>query len=227
MLTCEYARPEWLTKEGWGLNGSATPSALRTHLSLHVNLISNRKDCEALVEESQARQQPANAVEGLLYWARFVALERGRSEAESAIPELLIQVRAHLQRAKSVRPSTHRWVTKKRQPCTKRCRKISVVQDIGITAQTGILSRLESAACRWRHLNARSVILLSGVNIMRLLRESHERRTWRHNLVNRQSGFKISCSLYNFATDASWYFVHGDCSEIVPFKMNPSVYIYT
>ncbi len=47
--------------------------------NLHVNLISNRKDCEALVEKSQARQQPANAVEGLLYWARFVALERGRS----------------------------------------------------------------------------------------------------------------------------------------------------
>lgn len=47
--------------------------------NLQVNLISNRKDCEAPVEKSQARQQPANAVEGLLYWARFVALERGRS----------------------------------------------------------------------------------------------------------------------------------------------------
>ncbi len=70
--------------------------------NLHINLISNRKDCGALVEESQVRQQPANAVEGLLYWARFVALERGRSEVESDTSELLIQARAHLQRAKNV-----------------------------------------------------------------------------------------------------------------------------
>lgn len=35
--------------------------------NLQVNLISNRKDCEASVEKSQARQQPANAVEELLY----------------------------------------------------------------------------------------------------------------------------------------------------------------
>jgi len=35
--------------------------------NLHVNLISNRKDCETLVEEFQARQQSANAIEELLY----------------------------------------------------------------------------------------------------------------------------------------------------------------
>lgn len=41
-------------------------------------------------------------VEGLLYWARFAALERGHPEAESKVPELLIQARGHLQRAKEV-----------------------------------------------------------------------------------------------------------------------------
>ena len=70
--------------------------------NLHVNLINNRKDCKTLVEESQVRQQSANAIEELLYWARFVALERDRSKAKSVIFELLIQARAHLQRVKSV-----------------------------------------------------------------------------------------------------------------------------
>ena len=62
--------------------------------------------------------------------------------------------------------------------------------------------RLEIATCRCRHLNARSVVLLSAVTTIRLLRESHERRTWRHNSVDRRSGVRISCILYNFATDA-------------------------
>jgi hypothetical protein len=48
-----------------------------------LNLAPNRKDCEKLMQESRSRQQPAHEVEGLLYWARFVALERSRSASLS------------------------------------------------------------------------------------------------------------------------------------------------
>ena len=48
-----------------------------------LNLTLNRKDCENLIEDSRSRQQPAQEVEGLLYYARFVALERGRSASRS------------------------------------------------------------------------------------------------------------------------------------------------
>ena len=44
-----------------------------------LNLVLNREDCEKLIQDSRSRQQPAHEVEGLLYYARFVALERGRS----------------------------------------------------------------------------------------------------------------------------------------------------
>jgi len=50
---------------------------------LHLSLALNRKDCENLIQESRSRQQPAHEVEGLLYWVRFVALERGRSASHS------------------------------------------------------------------------------------------------------------------------------------------------
>ena len=44
-----------------------------------INLAVNRKDCEDLIQDSRSRHQPAQEVEGLLYYSRFVALERGRS----------------------------------------------------------------------------------------------------------------------------------------------------
>ena len=50
---------------------------------VRLNLALGRQDCKKLAEESGSRQQPAPAVEGLLYWARFVALERGRSASLS------------------------------------------------------------------------------------------------------------------------------------------------
>ncbi|ERF70407.1 hypothetical protein EPUS_05226 [Endocarpon pusillum Z07020] len=51
---------------------------------LHLNLASNRQDCERLIQESRTRQQPSHEVEGLLYWARFVALERRSSGSPSS-----------------------------------------------------------------------------------------------------------------------------------------------
>lgn len=49
------------------------------HHICRLNLAANRKDCENLIQDSRARHQPAQEVEGLLYYARFVALERERS----------------------------------------------------------------------------------------------------------------------------------------------------
>jgi len=99
LLRCDYAiLLEFLTT----LRGTASEVHPRISRDLRINLNTNRKDCEALINESQSREQPANVVEGLLYWTRFVALERGRSETESDMSELLIQARVHLQRAKEV-----------------------------------------------------------------------------------------------------------------------------
>jgi len=44
-----------------------------------LKLAPNRKDCENLKQESRSQQQLTHEVEGFLYWAHFVALERNRS----------------------------------------------------------------------------------------------------------------------------------------------------
>ena len=63
-----------------------------------------RKECEDLIQESQSRQQPAQEVEGLLYWVRFVALERGRSAtlSEVEMTALVDRARDQLQLARQV-----------------------------------------------------------------------------------------------------------------------------
>ncbi|KAI9889601.1 MAG: hypothetical protein M1814_005108 [Vezdaea aestivalis] len=68
-----------------------------------LNLGTNREDCENLTQESHSRQQPAHEVEGLLYWARFLALERNRSvslsDAETTKLVDRARDRLHLARA--------------------------------------------------------------------------------------------------------------------------------
>ena len=63
-----------------------------------------RKDCETLIRESRARQQPAQEVEGILYWARFVALERDRSASlsESDMMGLIDRADDILQMARTI-----------------------------------------------------------------------------------------------------------------------------
>lgn len=75
-----------------------------TSQTIEIDLTNNRKDCQDLIEEGRARSQPANEVEGQLYWARFVALERGAREngSESEMSRLLVEARAHLQDAKTM-----------------------------------------------------------------------------------------------------------------------------
>lgn len=73
LLRCDYAMlSDFLIHGG----GTASRENLR---EVRLSLAYNRRDCENLIQESRSRQQPAQEVEGLLHWARFVALERGRS----------------------------------------------------------------------------------------------------------------------------------------------------
>ncbi|KAF2128236.1 P-loop containing nucleoside triphosphate hydrolase protein [Dothidotthia symphoricarpi CBS 119687] len=69
------------------------------NLTIQVDLSMNRKDCEALIAESQSRIQPGNYVEGLLYWARFFALERNLAEPGTELTELLEKAREYLRHA--------------------------------------------------------------------------------------------------------------------------------
>ncbi|TEY28370.1 hypothetical protein BOTCAL_1025g00010 [Botryotinia calthae] len=67
-----------------------------------VDLSINRKECEDLIAESDTRNQPGNYVEGLLYWARFLALERSVVEPGSELTQLLQKAREHLQLAHEI-----------------------------------------------------------------------------------------------------------------------------
>ena len=70
LFRCDYAILfNFVTHSG----GTASGGSLQ---DCRLNLALNRKDCENLIQDSQSRQQPAQEVEGLLYHARSVALER-------------------------------------------------------------------------------------------------------------------------------------------------------
>ncbi|KAL8963110.1 MAG: hypothetical protein Q9193_000584 [Seirophora villosa] len=91
LLRCDYAILfDFITQGG----GTASGKNMR---DVRLNLALNRKDCENMIQESRSRQQPTHEVEGLLYWARFVALERGRSASLSDAVVSTLVGRAHNQ----------------------------------------------------------------------------------------------------------------------------------
>lgn len=77
-------------------------ATLWTSRKLYVDFHLNRLDCEALIEEARDKSQPLNEVEGLLFWARFVTLERSVTEAQDRMSDLVLQAREHLMTAKAV-----------------------------------------------------------------------------------------------------------------------------
>ncbi|KAL8935906.1 MAG: hypothetical protein Q9211_004449 [Gyalolechia sp. 1 TL-2023] len=98
ILRCDYAiLCDFVTHRG------KTASGENLH-NFHLDLAVNRQDCEKLVAESQCRRQPAQEVEGLLYWTRFMALERGRSAKLSDVEmnALVDRGRAQLQSARQI-----------------------------------------------------------------------------------------------------------------------------
>ena len=98
ILRCDYAiLVDYVTNSG--------ATALGGNLQdFYLNFARNRKDCEDLIQESRSRQQPAQEVEGLLYWVRFAALERGRSASLSEVEmtALVDRARHQLQIARHV-----------------------------------------------------------------------------------------------------------------------------
>lgn len=65
MLRCVYAI---LTEFCALYKDKPAGGALWMQRELDINLSSNRQDCEKLIEECRDRNQPANQVEGLLFW---------------------------------------------------------------------------------------------------------------------------------------------------------------
>ncbi|MCJ1475096.1 hypothetical protein MMC13_003756 [Lambiella insularis] len=91
LLRCDYAILRDFVNHSVG-----AASAGRT-ADFSLSLARNREDCEALIQDSRARQQPAHELEGLLYWVRFTALERGRSASLSETDMSALIDRAHEQ----------------------------------------------------------------------------------------------------------------------------------
>ncbi|KAL8735802.1 MAG: hypothetical protein Q9166_000666 [cf. Caloplaca sp. 2 TL-2023] len=67
---------------------------------IKVDFKSHQKTCESLIEESRTRQQPSIEVEGHLFWARFLALQRSVSDTILEGSQPLLTARKHLQLAK-------------------------------------------------------------------------------------------------------------------------------
>jgi len=90
LIRCDYTILLTFLNDRKGETSASSPS-------VQVDLSINRKECEKLMEESESRNQPGNYVEGLLYWARFLALERSVAEPGSDLTQLLDKAREHLQ----------------------------------------------------------------------------------------------------------------------------------
>jgi hypothetical protein len=95
LIRCDYTILLTFLHNRKGESGVNSPS-------IQVDFSINRKDCEELILESHSRNQPANIVEGHLYWARFFALERNFAEDTSQPTELLLLARTHLQYAHEI-----------------------------------------------------------------------------------------------------------------------------
>ena len=89
LFCCDYAILFNFVTHSGRIASEGNPQDCRLNLAL------NRKDCENLIQDSRSRQQPAQEVEGLLYYVRFVALERGRSHSRSDADMTTLVDRSH------------------------------------------------------------------------------------------------------------------------------------
>jgi hypothetical protein len=90
LIRCDYTIL-LMFLDDWKGESSASSSRIQIDLSI------NRMECEGLMAESQSRNQPGNYVEGILYWARFLALERSFAEPRSEFTQLLDKAREYIQ----------------------------------------------------------------------------------------------------------------------------------
>ena len=95
LIRCDYTILLTFLNDRKGETSASSPS-------VQVDLSINRKECEKLIAESHLRNQPGNIVEGHLYWARFLALERSLAEPGSELTQPLEEARRHLQLAHKI-----------------------------------------------------------------------------------------------------------------------------
>ena len=95
LIRCDYTILLTFLNDRKGNTGASSPD-------IQVDLSINRKECEELIAESHSRNQPGTTVEGLLYWARFLALERSLAEPQSEMTQLLVAARKYLQLAHKI-----------------------------------------------------------------------------------------------------------------------------
>lgn len=95
LIRCDYTILLTFLNDQKGETSEGSPS-------VQVDLSINRLKCEKLIAESHSRNQPGNYVKGLLYWGRFLALERSLAEPESELTELLEKARGYLQLAHKI-----------------------------------------------------------------------------------------------------------------------------
>jgi len=95
LIRCDYTILLTFLNDRKGETNASSPS-------VQVDLSINRKECEKLIAESHSRNQPGNTVEGHLYWARFLALERSLAEPGSELTQLVDEARGHLQLAHKI-----------------------------------------------------------------------------------------------------------------------------
>ncbi|KAI4224645.1 MAG: hypothetical protein L6R36_004520 [Xanthoria steineri] len=73
-----------------------------TGAQIKVDFKKQQAACESLIEDSKSRNQPSIQVEGHLYWARFLCLQRGASDAVPDGSPALLSAREHLQTARDI-----------------------------------------------------------------------------------------------------------------------------
>lgn len=92
LIRCDFAILLTFLNDRKGETSAGSPS-------VQVNWNISKRDCEKLIAESHSRNQPGCIVEGHLYWARFLALERSFVESGSEPKQLEADARGHLQLA--------------------------------------------------------------------------------------------------------------------------------
>ncbi|KAL8838686.1 MAG: hypothetical protein Q9176_004926 [Flavoplaca citrina] len=73
-----------------------------TATQINIDFKNHQNPCESLIEDAKVRNQPAIEVEGHLFWARFLCLERGVSDAVPDGSSALLTAREHLQTAREI-----------------------------------------------------------------------------------------------------------------------------
>ena len=73
-----------------------------TAAQINIDFKDHQNRCKGLLEDATARNQPAIEVEGHLFWARFLCLERGVADAVPDGSSALVTAREHLQTAREI-----------------------------------------------------------------------------------------------------------------------------